>query len=138
MIIIACVDEKGGMLFNNRRQSKDRVLIKHINELKGENKLWINTFSSELFEEYIGDNVCVDDEFLFQMSENDYCFVENISLNEVQDRIDKIILYNWNRHYPAEKFWDLPLDNWKIVSEKDIVGSSHDKITERIYIRGNL
>ena len=32
LVIIACVDEKGGMLFNNRRQSKDKELINRFNK----------------------------------------------------------------------------------------------------------
>ena len=44
---------KGGMLFNNRRLSKDRELIKHIMQMVDDQKLWINSFSSKLFEEYI-------------------------------------------------------------------------------------
>lgn len=136
MIIIACVDEKGGMLFNNKRQSKDRILINHIMQVVGENTLWITSFSSKLFEEYIGNNVIVDDEFVSKMVEKDYCFIENISPNSLKDKVDKIILYNWNRHYPADKFWDFVLDEWKLESEQDMLGSSHEKITERIYVRG--
>lgn len=138
MIIIACVDEKGGNLFNNRRQSKDSALTEHIVQMVGESKLWINTFSSSIFENYIGENIVVDDEFVSKIGKNDYCFIENISPNSLKDKVDKIILYNWNRHYPADKFWDLALDEWELESEQDIVGSSHEKITERIYIRGNI
>lgn len=138
MIIIACVDEKSGMLFNNRRQSKDSVLTKHIVQLVGENKLWINRFSSSIFEEYIGQNVIVDDEFLSKIGENEYCFIENISPDSIKDKVNKIILYNWNRHYPADKFWDLSQECWTLVSEHNIVGSSHEKITERIYVRRNI
>jgi len=138
VIIIACVDEKGGMLFNNRRQSKDSVLTKHIMQMVGESKLWINTFSAGIFEQYIGDKVIIDDEFLSKIGKNDYCFIENISPNSLKDKANKIILYNWKRHYPADKFWDLALDEWNLVSEQDLVGSSHEKITERIYVRGNV
>ena len=137
MIIITCVDEKGGMLFHNRRQSKDRNLLKHIMEVIGKNKLWISEFSSNLFEEYLEDNVYIVDDGLYCVTANDYCFVENLSLKGIEDKIDKIILYNWNRHYPADTYWELPLDDWHMISEKDIVGSSHEKITERIYIRSN-
>ena len=41
MKLIVCTDLNNGMIFNSRRQSKDRVLIKHIYDLIGENKLWI-------------------------------------------------------------------------------------------------
>lgn len=138
MVIIACIDEKGGMLFNNRRQTKDRELIKHIVQLVGDRKLWINSFSSQLFSEYIDRNICVDDNFELKIKEDEYCFIENISPNSLIDKADKVILYNWNRHYPADKFWDVSLEEFEIASCQDIPGSSHEKITERIYVRGNM
>lgn len=36
MIVIACLDDNGGMMFNHRRQSQDSVLRAHIAELVGE------------------------------------------------------------------------------------------------------
>ena len=59
MILVACIDENNGMLFNNRRQSRDKGLIEHIIAMN--KKVWINNFSKELFEGY--GNVYVDDEF---------------------------------------------------------------------------
>ena len=35
MIVIACLDDNGGMMFNHRRQSQDRVLRAHIAALVG-------------------------------------------------------------------------------------------------------
>ena len=34
-----------------------------------------------------------------------------------------------------KKQFDIELDNWKLESEKEIVGFSHEKITEKIYKR---
>ena len=42
MIVIACLDDNGGMMFNHRRQSQDRVLRAHIAALVGDAKLWMN------------------------------------------------------------------------------------------------
>ncbi|MBR5227963.1 MAG: ribonuclease Z [Clostridia bacterium] len=138
MIAIVCVDERNGMLFNNRRQTKDRVLIKHIVEKVGDCKLWINGFSSNLFKEYIGEKVDISEDFYVKAKENDYCFVEEVSLSPFEDKIDKLIIYNWNRLYPADKFLEIQLDKWYLESEKEVKGSSHEKITERIYLRGNV
>ena len=44
MIIAVCVDDKGGMLFNNRRQSRDRAQQVDLLSLCGEKKLWIAKF----------------------------------------------------------------------------------------------
>ena len=138
MIIIACIDEKGGMLFNNRRQSKDRVLIQHIMQMVGNHTLWITSFSSKLFEEYIGSNAIVDDDFLSKIQDDDFVFIEDLEWENIQDKIHKVILYNWNKKYPADKYFELSQDKWQLLSEQDITGSSHDKITEKVYIRGNI
>ena len=36
MIVIACLDDNGGMMFNHRRQSQDRMLRAHIAALVGD------------------------------------------------------------------------------------------------------
>ena len=41
MIIMVCVDDNNGMMFNKRRQSQDRVLRQRMLELAGEKKLWM-------------------------------------------------------------------------------------------------
>ncbi len=35
MILIVCVDDNKGMMFNHRRQSQDRVLRRHILDMSG-------------------------------------------------------------------------------------------------------
>ena len=46
MKIIACLDDNNGLLFNNRRQSRDRVVIEDILKDCHNSKLWINNFVS--------------------------------------------------------------------------------------------
>ena len=62
-------------------------------------------------------------------------FVEDkeISLNNVS----KIILCNWNRHYPADRFFNIDLvqNGFQKISEDTLKGSSHDKITVETYVR---
>lgn len=131
MILVVCVDKNNGIMFNNRRQSRDKVLIERVMLMN--KKVWINSFSKELFKEY--SNVCVDDDFKNKCNDDDICFVENVSLSELVNKADKIILYNWNREYPADTYLDLSLSDWQQISENEFVGNSHDKITEQIYTR---
>ena len=66
--IIVCLDDNGGMLFNNRRQSRDRVVCEDVvKNLNGE-KLFISPFSQILFENY-KDCVSVSEDFLLNGTE---------------------------------------------------------------------
>ena len=49
MIAIVCFDENNGMFFNERRQSKDRYVIRDIVHMVENNTLYINEYSKELF-----------------------------------------------------------------------------------------
>ena len=71
MIVIVCTEDRGGMLFNNRRVSKDRTVIQKILELSEGKKLWIHPFSEKLFEQEHPENCCVDENFLEKAGEGD-------------------------------------------------------------------
>ena len=64
MIIIACVDQRNGMLFNRRRQSQDRVLRQHILEETADSQLWMNPYSARQFREVPAGRITVDEDFL--------------------------------------------------------------------------
>lgn len=132
MKIIACVDNQMGMMFNHRRQSQDRNVRKKI--LKITNCLFMNKYSSTLWKNDI--LVTMESEkFLMLASVDDYCFVENVLLKEYQDEIDEIILFCWNREYPADFYLDIDLSCFHLVNQEDFAGSSHDIITQKIYRR---
>lgn len=128
MKLVVCLDDNNGMMFNKRRQSRDRVLVENILELcKGE-KLYTNEYSASLFP----DNTV---EILENPEnvENAYCFAENFTVNE--EYIDEIIVYKWNRLYPADAYFNIDLGNWTLEETVDFEGSSHEKITREIYRR---
>ena len=130
MKVIVCVDEKNGMLFNNRRQSRDIKVIERILEITKDSKLWITNFSKELF---VDKNVNIADDFLEKIGEEDYIFLENVDISKIQNNITELVIFNWNRHYPADVFLEISLENFKIISTKEFEGNSHEKITEIIY-----
>ena len=69
----------------------------------------------------------------------DYCFVENVDINELQDNISKIYVYKWNRKYPSDVTFPVAmLDNYQLENVSEFEGNSHDKITEEIYIRSKV
>ncbi len=135
MNIIVAIDDKKGMMFNKRRQSKDKELRKNMLLEVGAARLWMNAYSFEQFEEEVGTNVCVVEEFVDKAKSGEYCFVENIAITEYEDRIEKLILYKWNRVYPSDLKLDIDLNssNWQLVSTEEFAGSSHEKITKEVW-----
>lgn len=128
MKLIVCLDDNNGMMFNKRRQSRDRVLIENALELcKGE-KLYINEYSAKLFPE----NTVEMFENIEQIG-NSFCFAEDFNVNE--EYVDEIIVYKWNRLYPADTYFNIDLKNWSLIESVNFEGSSHEKITREIYRR---
>lgn len=135
MIAVVCVDDSMGMMFNGRRQSRDRVLAARVAELARGNRLWMNPYSYELFENIAEGNINIDLDFLSKASDGELCFVENEELQAVENIIEKLILFRWNRSYPSDMTLDIDLRNWRLEESQDFVGSSHDKITMEVYIK---
>ena len=134
MILIACVDDKMGMQFNRRRQSRDRLVYKRIAGLAGGSRLWMNGDSAELFS-WDEEKISVDDDFLSLAQQGEYCFAEDAAFAGFSDKIEKIILYKWNRTYPADIVFPLSLEGWKLEQAQEFPGYSHEKITEEGYVK---
>ena len=131
MNIIICLDDKNGIQFNKRRQSKDSVLCDRILDLIKDNTLWMNEYSSKMFS---SDNIKVNNDFLSLANDSDYCFVENNDFLSYLDRLEKVIVYRWNKVYPSDMKVDTNFLNGKqLISSIDFKGSSHERITEEIY-----
>lgn len=133
MNIIVCIDEENGILFNGRRQSKDRVLRDHARAMAG-NDLWMNGYTARQFAED-GCNVIVDEAFLDNAPENAWCFVENVDLLPYLDQISRVAVYRWNRLYPSDRKFPMKAFSarWTLVSREEFAGSSHERITQEVY-----
>ena len=70
MIVMLCVDDKYGMMFNCRRQSQDRVLRERIQKLTGGKPLWMNAYSRKQFED--SSNICVSEDYLDQAAAGEF------------------------------------------------------------------
>ena len=134
MTVIVCTDERGGMLFMKRRVSKDRELTRDVIETVGDGILYISDFSESLFTESDISVMCVSDP-LESAGEDDFVFIENTSLAESVDKINRLIIYNWNRKYPFDFSLDInPKEHgFSLVESCEFKGYSHDKITKEIY-----
>ena len=135
MYVIVAVDDNNGMMFNKRRQSKDSVLNQRILDITREHKLFMNSYTYKMFETLENESIVVSEDFLQQAEVSDYCFVENVALSEYSDQIEQLIIYRWNRSYPSDQKFDLDINDWNIKSTFEFKGSSHEKITEKIYSR---
>lgn len=132
MNVVLCLDNNNGLLFNHRRQSRDRILIDNLLSLVEQRPLYINSFSEILFAESIA---IVNEDFLELAGIGTFCFVENSHLSQYLDKVEKIIIYRWNRDYPADFYFDVDLSSWYCIEQIDFAGSSHEKITREIYRR---
>ena len=137
MIIIVCVDDDWGMTFNNRRQSRDRNLRERILEITDGSRLWMNHYSAKQFCSDNAPQINIDENFLSEALLGEYCFVENVDVIPYAKWVEKVIVYKWNRKYPADQFFSFPLKerNWRLIQATEFTGYSHEKITEEIYFK---
>lgn len=134
MTVFLCTDERGGMIFMNRRVSSDKILTKDIEKTVGDGILYISDFSEFLFEKSDISVMSVTNP-LDAAEKEDFVFVENLGLKEAVKKIDRLIIYNWNRKYPFDFSLDInPIEEGFHLSERcEFKGNSHDKITKEIY-----
>ena len=133
MHLIVCLDNKNGMLFNRRRQSQDSMLRMRILEQFSTSGLWMNGYSAKQFDP-LPECVTVTDD-ICDAGKGCYCFVENISPKELPQKPEGIVIYRWNRSYPADVFFPMEqmIGGMRLVSRREFQGNSHDIITEEIY-----
>jgi hypothetical protein len=133
MKLIVCLGDSLGMAFNRRRQSRDRAVTADIAEMTKGKKLFIDAYSEKL--------VC-ESGIEYEIAErnnigDNYLFLETRSPSEYIADAESIVIYRWNRRYPADLFFDADLEKegFKLESSEDIVGFSHEKITKEIYVK---
>ena len=160
MIVIVCIDDEFGMLFNKRRQSRDCVLTEDILKTVGDKRLLIDKFSKTLFlhdsahvdgtaqtdGSFSGDdmpfgesvykNLVVSEDLLSDADDGDFCFVEDKEIKPYIQKIEQFIIYKWNRSYPSDFKLDVSLlEGFHLKSTTDFKGNSHEKITKEVYVR---
>lgn len=134
MYLIACVEDRMGMLFNHRRVSQDKAVCKNIIDMCEKQKIYIQEYSFVLFKDYDPDNIKIMKDFFSSDLRGQYVFVENPE-SVKEEMLEKIILYHWNRKYPADQFFPIDLTGWKLSETAEFSGNSHEKITKEIYVR---
>lgn len=134
MKVAVCLDDRAGMMFGSKRQSMDskqrKIMLAHMSGAK----VWMNEYTAKLFDPLPG-NAVVAEDFLDRAEEDDWCFVENKDLTPYLNRITELLIYRWNRTYPATLYFPenkLP-QRLRLVGKMEFPGSSHEKITQEVY-----
>lgn len=136
MIAILCLDSQNGLMFGGRRQSRDRLLLEDIRQFCEGKALLMNEYSNRLFLQYGFQYQRVLPDFLSQAGPGDICFIEGNNLVTLMDSLEKLVLYCWNRVYPADLYFDPSLLNgWHLLEQKEFPGSSHERLTRKVYER---
>ncbi|MFM1536559.1 hypothetical protein ABGF49_07165 [Helcococcus ovis] len=137
MNIILCLSKNKGFTFFNQRQSFDRNMIfdmiMHVNN----RKLYISNYTKKLF-----DNLEINLENIFvldkhnkeQIGEDDFIFIEKKEeLIFFENAPKEIVVYNWNREYPTDYYFEFDFSDYLKIKEECIVGNSHEEITKIVY-----
>ena len=131
LTVYVCLDDRSGMSFNGRRQSRDSKVFEDIGrELRGE--LLIDPFSEAL----IGRSGLPYRVLEGPLPEEGQFFLEMRAPQEAL-AAERIVIYRWGRHYPADRCWDLdPEAEGYCLTERSVFpGSSHEEIQKEVFSR---
>ena len=134
MKLIVCVDDRGGMLFNKRRLSSDRIVTEKIIALCNGEKLLVNPYSYKLFPA-TENIVCIEEPTL--AAKEEWCFAEDWDVSVVLHKVNKIVIFHWNRTYPSDLRFPLDMvrSKWHMEHSEEFPGHSHPRITMEVYSR---
>ena len=108
MILVLCLDDRGGMRFNRRRQSQDRLLREDLLREAAGRTVWMSGYTLSQFPDP-PDN-----------------------LRPAEDPLDRAGPVGWA--VPAEPVCTLSLEGWTLGRSEEFAGSSHEKITKEVYV----
>jgi hypothetical protein len=137
MKLITCIDDRRGMSFGRRRQSRDRRVCEDIVRDLGEATLYISPYSRILFEDFTGAAIeeAADPIAAANGKANAAVFLENQAAPSDLSAVDAVVLYLWGRTYPADRYFDADLSAFRLKSRVTFVGNSHDHITKETYVK---
>lgn len=138
MKLIVCLDDRNGLQFNNRRQSRDAVVCRRILSLADGCVLWMKPGSAKLFD-VLPPTCRVEEICAAQVGQGEFYFAEDIDFLHLDERIESVFVFRWNRVYPS----DVQLSqhflcgSFSLVKTEEFPGNSHKKITLEVYEREN-
>lgn len=135
MHLVLCLDQHNGLLFHNRRQSRDRAVWTDIASYLNGKKLWMDSYTAvQLTEEM--PNLQVSDTYAAEAAEEDYCFAERGDTAALVEKAKSVMIYRWDKLYPADiRLCPDIFQAFSLAQKTEFKGFSHDKITREVYIR---
>ena len=130
MTVYVCLDDRNGMRFNNRRQSRDRAVLEDIRAAIPK-VLTVDSCSEALVQEAGIPYTLIDGE----IPEDAHFFLEAGDVSCIVSNASALVIYRWNRHYPADVRFDADLSGFTLESTTEFPGKSHDRITKEVYLR---
>ena len=126
MTVIVWAGKNGEMLFNKRRCSRDKAVVDEILSAFGQ-QLCVSEYSAPLFDgcRVISDLAEVGDGVLF---------LEDLPLSPALLQTEKLIVYRFDRVYPADVRLEIP-QNFTLTENTEFSGFAHEKITREVYTK---
>lgn len=129
MTVYVCLDDRDGMLFNKRRQSRDAAVLADIRaSIPG--VLTVDPYSQKLVQGAGIPYELAPEE----LPEDAHFFLETRSAKAVVEQASTVVIYRWNRHYPADVRFDADLSRFRLESTGEFPGKSHETITKEVYV----
>lgn len=126
MNAIAVIDSCNGLAFNDRPQSRDRVLMERIARLTDDAPIQAEGHFARMLESY--GFQCLPYAQCLQPGE--WVWLDHDPSAQEIEQIDKLIVARFRNIYPADMWFTLEPQKpeWKKMSRQIFAGSSHDKI----------
>ncbi len=125
MTLVLWAGKNGEMMFNRRRCSRDREVIADILAMYDPLEICLSAYSSSLFD---GAKVISD----LSEAEGGVLFLEDFSLDAALAQARKLIVYRFDRVYPADVRLVIP-QAFCMTESREFAGFSHEKITREVY-----
>ena len=126
-IVALCIDKENGMLFYDKRQSSDREVRKMICSMT--DKIYVDEYTALQFvEPYLKEQLVVVEHP--EAIKKGLAFIER---SEIPEDADMIVIFKWDKKYPATTLFNFRLDGYRKVRKKKFRGFAHEKIEMSVY-----
>lgn len=131
MTLSVCLDDRNGLRFHHRRQSRDRAVLRDLAA-----PVYIDKCSEALLTAENIPFLPAPADLTLLPPEGNF-FLEDRFPETVVPLARKVVIYRWNRHYPGDVYWNIDLESqgFSLREKSEFPGSSHKIITREVYER---